>query len=78
MIVNQMIVDIVVEHMIANFVQHLLMIEEFDDEKFLNMVVKQMDHVHLLMYHVFDEMMNDVDHYLMLIHLLVMFLKKQN
>jgi len=68
-----MIVDIVVEHMIANFVQYLLMIEDFDDGKFLNRVVKQMDHVHLLMYHVFVEMTNDVVHYLMLVHLLVMF-----
>jgi hypothetical protein len=42
-----MIDYIVVEHMIANFVQYLMMmIEEFDDENFLNMIVKQMDHVH--------------------------------
>jgi len=50
--------DIVVEHMIANYDRHLmmmmLMIDWFDDEQFLNVVVKQMDLVHLLMFHVFD------------------------
>jgi hypothetical protein len=58
MIVIQMTDDIVVEHMIANYDQHLmmmmLMIDWFDDEHFLNVVVKQMDLVHLVMFLVFD------------------------
>jgi hypothetical protein len=39
-----------------------------DDVDLLNVVVKQMDHVYLLMIHEFEEMINDVVH-----HLLVMF-----
>jgi hypothetical protein len=74
--VIQMNDDIVVEHMIANFDLYLMtmaMIVLFDDGNFSNVVVKQMDHVHLLVIHVFDTVMNDVAHYLLLYHLLVMF-----
>jgi hypothetical protein len=60
--VNLKIVDIVVEHRIANYVQYLMMMELFDDENFLNMIVMQMDHVHSLMSHVFEKLMNDVGH----------------
>jgi hypothetical protein len=62
MIVNLRIVDIVVEHRIANYVQYLMMMELFDDENFLNMIVMQMGHVHLLMSHVLEKLMNDVGH----------------
>jgi hypothetical protein len=71
MIVMQMNADIVVAHMIANYDRYLKrMIELLVDENFLHVVVEQMDHEHLLMNHV---MMNDVDQYLMWIHLLMMF-----
>jgi hypothetical protein len=79
MIVIRLTDDIVVEHMIANYDQHLMMmmIDWFDDEQFLNVVVKQMDLVHLLMFHVFDSMMNDVVHYWILVHLLVIFYRNK-
>jgi hypothetical protein len=49
----------VVEQMIANFYQHLLTMLIHDAE-FLTVIVKQKDHVHLLLVHVFEEQMNDV------------------
>jgi hypothetical protein len=71
MLVMQMNVDIVVERRIANYDQYLRqMIDLFGDENFLNVVVMQMDHEHLLMNHM---KMNDVDHYLIPDLLLVMF-----
>jgi hypothetical protein len=66
-----MIVDIVVEHTIANYVQHSMMKVSIDDENFSNRIVIQMDHGHLSMFHVLNEMKNDVVHYLT--PLLVMF-----
>ena len=66
LIVIQMFVDIVVEHMIANYDQYLKQLMDlFDDENFLNVVVMRMDHEHWLM--------NHVVHYEIFVLLLMMF-----
>jgi hypothetical protein len=50
---------------INDIVEHMIVIDDVD---LLNVVLKQMDHVYLLVIHVFVEKMNDV-----VLHLLVMF-----
>jgi hypothetical protein len=50
---------VVVEQMIANLYPHFLMML-IHDVDFLAVIVKQKDHVHLLLIHVFEEQMNDV------------------
>jgi hypothetical protein len=57
MVMNMNSINDIVEHMIV-----------IDDVDLLNVVLKQMDHVYLLVIHVFVEKMNDV-----VLHLLVMF-----
>ena len=69
-----MIVDIVVEHRIANFVRYWMMKVLIVSEKFSDAIVRRMDHVHCsMMFHVLNAVMKDIVQYLMLIHLVVMF-----